>query len=205
MLKITSLTSLKSVISVVTVLNFAHFSPLANAEDDLSGNYHTAHAPITTPAITPFNNTYSVGLNKTEILRLPRAASAVLIGNPSIADVSIHSSDTIFVIGRSYGETNISILDVNGGTLVDANIQVNNTTPRNGVRVFYGSTDRETFNCTPYCAAAPILGDSPGFIGRNSPAGGGQIDNTLALGVPSPAASGGGGGGEAISAAAPNQ
>jgi len=46
---------------------------------------------------------YSVSLNKTEIVRLPSAASAVIIGNPNIADVSVHASDTLFVIGRGFG------------------------------------------------------------------------------------------------------
>lgn len=134
-----------------------------------------------TPAV-PLSQTYTVGLNKTEIVRLPTPASAILVGNPAIADVSIHSSDTIFVIGRSYGETNILILDTAGNTVLDADIQVNNVLPRNGVRVFYGSNDRETYNCTPYCAAAPVLGDTPGFIGQNSGVGG-DIDNTIALGT----------------------
>ena len=53
--------------------------------------YHQA-APVTV------NNTYTVGINKTEIVKLPSPASAVIIGNPEIADVTIHSSDTIFVL-----------------------------------------------------------------------------------------------------------
>ena len=40
---------------------------------------------------------YSVDLNKTEIVRLPENAGAVVIGNPNIADVSIHSANTLFV------------------------------------------------------------------------------------------------------------
>ena len=135
------------------------------------------------PVAPPAAQTYTVGINKTEILRLPIPASAVLVGNPNIADVSIYSSDTIFVIGRSYGETDILILDTEGRPVLNANIQVNNQVPRNGVRVFFGSSDRESYHCTPYCAAAPVLGDSPNFIGANS-GGSSGINNTLALGAP---------------------
>jgi len=182
MLKTTLLFPLKSVVSILAVASATTAAPSVFATDVLSGQHHVVSQQVP----TPLNNTYSVGLNKTEIVRLPSAASAVLIGNPEIADVSIHSADTIFVIGRSYGETNIVVLDTNGHTVINANIQVNNVLPRNGVRVFYGSTDRETFNCTPYCAASPVLGDSPQFIGSNSAAGGGGINNTLALGVTNP-------------------
>jgi len=158
-----------------TIISCVSMATPALANDVFAGSYHPVAAPV------PTAQTYTVGLNKTEVVRLPSPASAVLVGNPAIADVSIHSSDTIFVIGRSYGETNILILDNQGQTILDADIQVNNVLSRNGVRVFYGSNERETFNCTPYCAAAPILGDTPGFIGRNSGANG-QINNTIALG-----------------------
>lgn len=180
MLKTTLFSSLKSILSVITLTSFVHFTPTAFANDSLHGQHHG----VTTPAAAPVNNTYSLGLNKTEILRLPAPASAVLVGNPQIADVSIHSADTVFVIGRSFGETNIVILDNNGNTLIDANIQVSNVLPRNGIRVYYGGSERETFNCTPHCSAAPILGDTPEFIGANSAIGDGAINNTLALGVP---------------------
>jgi hypothetical protein len=181
MLKTTSLSPLKSVVSVLALASALSIAPSALAADVLSGQYHGASQHV--PA--PLSETYTVGLNKTEIVRLPSAASAVLVGNPDIADVSIHSADTIFVIGRSYGETNIVILDGNGHTVINANIQVNNVLPRNGIRVFYGGAERETYNCTPYCAAAPVLGDSPEFIGANAGAGG-AINNTLALGITNP-------------------
>ena len=44
---------------------------------------------------------YSVDLNKTEIVRLPENAGAVVIGNPEIADVTVHSANTLFVVGLS--------------------------------------------------------------------------------------------------------
>ncbi len=107
---------------------------------------------------------YSVDLNKTEILRLPAAASAVVIGNPSIADVSVHAADTLFVVGRGYGETNLIVLDQQGRTLMDADIQVSQSTSSQSVRVFNRGS-RQSFNCAPSCQPAPVLGDSPDFIG----------------------------------------
>ena len=160
-------------------------SPAALASNFLTG--HSAYT-VSAPIAAQTAQTYTVELNKTEVVQLPAPASAVIIGNPEIADISIHSSRTIFVIGRSYGETNLTILDTNGRKIMDADIQVSNKAARNGVRVFFGGTERQSYHCSPYCAAAPVLGDTPAFIGANS-AGGTAINNTIALG-----SSGGGGG-----------
>ena len=110
---------------------------------------------------------YSVELNKTQIIRLPKAAGAILIGQPDIADISVHSVDTMFVVGRGYGQTNLIVLDADGNTLVETDINVVHTLPHEGVRV-YNAKNRETFSCIPFCQPSPVLGDDPNFIGRNT-------------------------------------
>lgn len=125
---------------------------------------------------------YSVELNKTEVVYLPQAAGAVVIGNPDIADVSIHSSDTIFVVGRGFGETNLIVLNAAGQTIMNANVQVTNTLPSHGVHLFNGS-DRQTYSCAPYCQPAPVLGDEIDFISENSGERS-EINNTASTAAP---------------------
>ena len=110
---------------------------------------------------------YKVELNKTEIVRLPGAAASIIIGNPKIADVTVQSSDLIFVVGRGYGETNLIILDANGNTMMNADLQVVNTLPNHGVRLYNGKS-RETYSCIPYCGPSPVLGDTPVYIRNNT-------------------------------------
>ena len=110
---------------------------------------------------------FRVDLNKTQIVRLPAKAGSIVIGNPSIADVSVQNPDTVFVVGRGYGETNLVVLDRQGRTVMDADIQVTAVTPNHGVRVFSGSA-RRSYSCAPYCQPSPILGDETGFITANS-------------------------------------
>jgi len=110
---------------------------------------------------------YRIDLNKTQIVRLPASAGSIVIGNPAIADVTVHSPTTLFVVGRGYGETNLVILDRDGRTMMDANVQVTAVTPTNGVRLF-NAKSRETYSCSPYCQPSPVLGDDAGFIGANS-------------------------------------
>lgn len=141
-------------------------------------------------ALTPFaalagsaNGHYSVELNKTEVVYLPANAGAVVIGNPEIADVSVHSANTIFVVGRGYGETNLVVLNAAGHKIMDADIQVVNNLPSHGVRLYNGK-ERETYSCVPYCQPAPVLGDSQQFIGSNQGSST-AINNNVASGTPS--------------------
>jgi hypothetical protein len=107
---------------------------------------------------------YAVEINKTEIMRLPGAAAAVVIGNPKIADISVHSNDTLLVNGRGYGETNIIVFDQFGETIMNADIVVNAPSNKNGVRVNFIGEGQETYTCSPYCRPSPVLGDTAKFI-----------------------------------------
>ena len=64
----------------------------------LSGLLIAASLPFTAQA-----ENLSVELNKTQVLHLPETASAVVIGNPTIADISIYSPNILFIVGRGYG------------------------------------------------------------------------------------------------------
>ena len=123
---------------------------------------------------------YSVQLNKTEILHLPAAAGAVIIGNPDIADVTIHAADTLLVVGKGYGETNLIIMDKQGNTIMNSDIQVITPQSKNQVRIF-NANSRMTYNCGPSCNPSPTLGDSDDFVqGNTASGGGGFLENLFA-------------------------
>ena len=124
-------------------------------------------ASASAPAQARDAENFTVELNKTEILRLPGAATSIIIGNPKIADVTVQSSDIIFVVGRGYGETNLIILDSQDNTLLNADLQVVNTLSNHGVRLYNGK-ERETYSCIPFCGPSPVLGDATRFIGNNT-------------------------------------
>lgn len=113
---------------------------------------------------------YSVQLNKTRIVHLPEPASAVVVGNSNVADVTVHSSETLFIVGRGYGDTNLIVMNSEGQTIMNADIHVTVSDAKNNIRIYNGSpTMRASYNCSPYCQPAPILGDSPDFIEANKP------------------------------------
>ena len=129
-------------------------------------------------ASTALGAEYTVVLNKTQIVHLPTQASAIVVGNPDIADISVHSPDTIFIVGRGYGVTNMIVLDKLGQTVMETNIRVTEGMSQSGVHIYKVGEGRETYDCSPYCLQSPILGDSAEFMSGFG-ATGEDITNTV--------------------------
>ncbi len=120
---------------------------------------------------------YSVEINKTKIMHLPAPAGAIIVGNPQIADVSVHSPTLLFVLGRGYGVTNVIILDDLGNTILETNIQVGGNQSGSGKRLMMAGEGWQSYDCTPFCQPAPVLGNDPNFV-ANFKAQNQVIDNT---------------------------
>ncbi|MDX1975995.1 MAG: type II and III secretion system protein family protein [Rickettsiales bacterium] len=68
--------------------------------------------------------TVSVPVNRSSLIHLNSPMAEILIANPDIADVHPHNSNTITLIGKHLGSTNIRIFDDKGNLLRDLNIVV---------------------------------------------------------------------------------
>ena len=66
----------------------------------------------------------NVNVNMARILRINAAAATVIIGNPGIADVTIQDPQTLILTGKSYGQTNLIVLDATGNPIADTMIEV---------------------------------------------------------------------------------
>ena len=111
-----------------------------------------------------------VQLDRTSVVRLPASASAVVVGNPAIADIAVHTTDTLLVLGRSYGSTNILAMDAVGRIISDTTVHVGAGRDRGSLRVYQGANSRRTYACEPDCLPAPQLGDDADYIGAYRPA-----------------------------------
>ena len=121
----------------------------------------------------------TVSLDHTELLRLPYPAAAVVVGNPEIADVAVHSTDTLLVLGRSYGSTNVIAMDASGRVIINQRISVGASERQGRIQVYEGAASRKTFDCQPSCLPSPELGDEAGFYGQGRP-GGQAVTNPVA-------------------------
>ena len=60
----------------------------------------------------------TVRLDQSARVRLSAPARDVVVGNPGVADVSMLDSRNIVVLGKSYGVTNLLVVDRAGRTIL---------------------------------------------------------------------------------------
>jgi Flp pilus assembly secretin CpaC len=105
-----------------------------------------------------------VNANQARVLRLNAPAATVIIGNPGVADVTIQDPQTLILTGKTYGQTNLIVLDAAGNPIADTLIEVIRTQAE-VVTVFNGQAQM-TLACEPVCQITATLGDDPGITAR---------------------------------------
>jgi Flp pilus assembly secretin CpaC len=107
-------------------------------------------------------NDLIVRYDQSQLLRLPRAISQVIIGNPSIADASVQASNLLVVTGKTFGVTNIIALDKQGNVIQDQRVIVQ----RDDVRMvnLHRGSQRQSFTCAPNCTPTITIGDDQEFF-----------------------------------------
>jgi Flp pilus assembly secretin CpaC len=113
------------------------------------------------PALAETTDPISVKVNMARILRISAPAATVIIGNPGVADITIQDPQTLVLTGRSYGQTNLIVLDSAGNPVADTIVSVVQA-PGDLVTVYMG-TARQTLACEPVCQPTITLGDDQGF------------------------------------------
>ena len=94
------------------------------------------------------------------MLQLERPAAEIVVGNPSIADVSVQNSKVLVLTGKSFGETNLIVLDAEGKVIINRRIVVRE--PRGGYVTVYQAAARQTLYCSPNCETPLVIGDAEG-------------------------------------------
>lgn len=106
----------------------------------------------------------SVTVDRSQLMELTSDPSTIIVGNPSIADVSLNGRQ-LFIHGRSAGETNLLVFDQGGGKIADFDLSVGQD-GSNSVVVFTGSTNagtsRFSYVCAPTCERSMMVGDTSG-------------------------------------------
>jgi Flp pilus assembly secretin CpaC len=121
-------------------------------------------------------NPVTVTVDRAKVFRIDEAASTVVVGNPFIADVALHDRFTVVVTGKSYGSTNLVILDDKGSPIIDEVITVR-ASEDNIVSVTRNAA-RQTYSCAPHCEPVLRVGDNKEIF--DSVAGQATIRNKLA-------------------------
>lgn len=113
-------------------------------------------------------------------IRLRAAAAGVVVGNPSVAGVSVQNDRLLFVTGRSYGSTSVTVVDADGATLYHGRVTV--VPDESDMVVVTRGAETSRMICTPLCRPNPDIGDgatsfsraNEQVTARAAAAGGGQ-------------------------------
>ncbi|MDA8870212.1 pilus assembly protein N-terminal domain-containing protein [Rhizobiaceae bacterium] len=100
----------------------------------------------------------TVTVDRAQVVRIARDANTVIVGNPAIVDATVQDGRTIVLTGRSFGVTNLIVLDDNGDPVVDETVIVRGH-ETNTVRI-YRQASRETLACAPVCEPTLTIGDN---------------------------------------------
>lgn len=65
-----------------------------------------------------------LGLNKSMIVRLPEPARDVLISGPTIVDAVVRTARTVYLMGRTVGQTNVFFFDAEGRQILSLEVAV---------------------------------------------------------------------------------
>jgi Flp pilus assembly secretin CpaC len=118
------------------------------------------------PALAETTEPISVKVNMARILRISAPAATVIIGNPGVADVTIQDPQTLVLTGRSYGQTNLIVLDSAGNPVADTVVSV--IQAQSDIVTVYMGASRQTLACEPVCQPTIMLGDDTGFTETNT-------------------------------------
>jgi hypothetical protein len=118
--------------------------------------FATALVSFAGPALAA--NDVTIYTDQAKILQFTGRPGTIVVGNPSIADVTVQG-ERVVLMGRSYGVTNIIILDQDGKQLaaLDVTVQI---TDKNAVHVFKAG-GRMSLVCAPVCEQTLQVGDDP--------------------------------------------
>jgi Flp pilus assembly secretin CpaC len=103
-----------------------------------------------------------VKYDQSQILRLPRPAAEIIIGNPAVADVSVQSGNVLVVTGKTFGITNMIALDAARNVIQEMRILVNRDEAK--VVNLQRGTQRQSYNCAPQCNPSIIIGDETAYF-----------------------------------------
>jgi len=145
-----------SLCGVAALVVGAFFSSPAIAQDG-----SVQPTSYTQDDVSAFND-FLVQYDQVRLMRLAEGAADVIIGNPSIADVTIQSDRLLAVTGKTFGVTNLIILNNAGEVVVNRRLIVR-ADDQKIVNLTRGG-ERQTYNCAPNCQPVIQIGDEANYF-----------------------------------------
>jgi Flp pilus assembly secretin CpaC len=103
-----------------------------------------------------------VKYDQSELLPLPKPAAQIIVGNPAIADITVKSDKMLVITGKTFGITNIIILDSQDKVIMSQRVLVRRDEAK--VVNLQRGTSRQSYNCTPQCNPSITVGDDTNYF-----------------------------------------
>ncbi len=100
---------------------------------------------------------FDIAVDEARVIRLERSPKSVIVGNPSIADVTLENGRVLVVTGKAAGETNLIVLDAEGQEIAARTLRVGAAS--GSIVTLYNGRKRETLYCAPLCESIFSPGD----------------------------------------------
>lgn len=107
-------------------------------------------------------NDLIVKYDQSELVQLPKPAAQIIVGNPAIADITVKSDRMLVVTGKTFGITNVIVLDSQDRVIVSQRVLVRRDEA--SVVNLQRGTSRQSYNCTPECNPSMTVGDDTAYF-----------------------------------------
>lgn len=117
-------------------------------------------------ALSPaaFADPFKVNVDQTVAVKLAAPANSVVIGNATVADVTVHDANTLLITGKAFGTTNLVVLD-RAGKEIWANTLAVSSNDDNDLTIVRGG-GTYTYSCIDKCRPTPMVGDQPEYFSQ---------------------------------------
>jgi hypothetical protein len=139
--------------------------------------HHAPRHPIARHEANP-NAGFTVAMDEARIITFPQPIATVFVGNPSIADITIIDSHRAYLLGKTFGVTNMIGLDIDHNQVMNKVVAVTN---RNGGAVTLNrGADTYNYACTESrCETGPRPGDPAAYVSNTEDAASKHVDMGL--------------------------
>jgi hypothetical protein len=112
---------------------------------------------------TQVNDGLTVPMDEARIITFTQPVATLFIGNTTIADVTVIDSHHAYLLGKTFGATNMIGLDANNHQVMNAQINVTNRVV--GSVTLNRGAETYNYSCTQmHCETSPRPGDPTSYV-----------------------------------------
>jgi hypothetical protein len=121
---------------------------------------------------------FSVPMDEARIITFPQPVATVFVGNPTIADITIIDSRHAYLLGKTFGVTNMIGLDLDRNTVMNRTVAVTNRS--GGALTLIKGADTYNYTCTEArCETGPRPGDPMTYVNNTEDAASKHVESSL--------------------------